>query len=212
MRQKMFCPILKGMMKRILVKLLLPLLLFACTPAVAPPTATPLSDTPSPTDPPTAVPTATPTAIMPTPMGLPPTSAQVALYPDEDERADYLVWQLDDTLVQSFEAAHETAVAQNESWVQDPYEVAWRFVDMARRFSDEPFPYEESFYLPADPGEATFIVILGEFKDDSVWGNKLRLELVAQDEAWQVAWVGEMWRCRRGGAELEDNWHTTLCP
>jgi hypothetical protein len=189
------------------------LLLIACTPEAASPTATP---PPSPlpataTEVPTAEPILTPTPLSDI-QGPPPTSALVDLYTEEEDRSAYQVWDLAEPARQPFWDEYETAVATDAAWPQDPHEVTWQFVDQTMRFSDEPFPYEEVFYLAAPPGEAIFIVILGEYLDDSVWGNKIRVELVEQDGIWQIVWAGDLWRCRRGGAELEQNWHTTLCP
>jgi hypothetical protein len=208
-----------SMKKILLTNLLLALLLLACTPPTASPTDIPADDTPPPAElpPPTEVPTTEPTA-QPTPtsepMARPPTTASIERYPelDEEDQTAYESWDLDSSLLDSFWADWKTAVAEDAAWLQDPYEVAQQLVDNTRRFSDEPIPLEESFYLPADSGEAIFIIILGEFRDDSVWGNKLRIELTEQEGLWEIDWVGEQWRCRRGGAELEENWHTTLCP
>lgn len=201
------------MKKRWPFTLLWTLLLFACAPAVEPPAATPTATQLPPTEPaaPTAEPTLTPTPQVDIP-GPPPTSALVERYAEEEDRATYQVWDLAEPARQPFWDEYETAVATDAAWPQDPHDVAWQFVDQTMRFSDEPFPYEEIFYLPAPPGEAIFIVILGEYLDDSVWGNKIRVELVEQNGVWEIVWAGDLWRCRRGGAELEQNWHTTLCP
>jgi hypothetical protein len=191
-------------------------ILAGCTPGEAPPVVTPEPEPitePSPTPEPPVEPSPTPE---PTPVeeteGPPPTEADLSLYTEEEDRDAYLVIALDDMIIQPFQDEYAAALVDNAAWLQDPYAVATQFIDITRRFSDEPFPYEESFYLPALPTEAIFVIILGDYKDDSVWGNKIRVELALQDDVWEVVWAGELWRCRRGGADLEQTWHTTLCP
>lgn len=195
------------------------LLLAACIPQETPPTATPdptpIVETPAATDTPEPEPTPEPTPEPePTPTaaaeGPPPTDAALSLYAEAEDRDAYLLINLAE--MTAFQEAYAAALADDAGWLQDPYAVAALFIDATRRFSDEPFPYEESFYLPAPPDEAVIIVILGDFKDDSVWGHKIRLELSRQEEVWELDWAGEQWRCRRGEAELMDTWHTTLCP
>jgi len=165
------------------------------------------------------------TASEPVPAERPPTdipeseSFQSAyqLYPDEDDREAYRVWNLDDPEVQAmrdFLAEHEAAVAAAEPawWLKEPDSLAQYFVDKLVGASEEIIPYQETFFLPTQPGEAVYLIIVGDYLDDSVWGDKIRVELRSHDQLWEIAWAGHMWRCRRGGPELEQMWHTTLCP
>jgi hypothetical protein len=204
------------------------LILAACTPDAAPAAATPEpsptampeptntpepepTDTPEPEPTDTPEPTAEPTPTE-APEGPPPTDADLSLYTEEEDREAYQVIVLDTSALQPFHDAYEAALEENADWLQDPYAVADLFMETTRRFAEEPIPYEESFYLPAPPDEAIIIFIQGEFRDDSVWGSKIRIELVLQDDVWEIVWAGEQWRCRRGDADLIENWHTTLCP
>ena len=211
-------------MKKVLILMITVLLFVACTPETTPPAEPPTPEPePTPTEmvPPTAEPTATPEPEPtdtpeqePTEVsaGPPPTEVDLDLYEDADEdREAYQVINLADTAVHFLEA-YNTALADDAAWLQDPYEVADMLMETTRRFAEEPVPYEEAFYLPTPPNEAIIIFIQGEFMDDSVWGNKIRMELALEEGVWEIVWAGEQWRCRRGGEELTDNWHTTLCP
>lgn len=191
-------------------------LLTACTPEQAAP-APDLDPPPTPTAeeevPPTPEPelepepTATPVAEA---EGPPPTEANLALYTDDEERAAYQEVAVAE--VAAFQEAYTAVSNEDPAALQDPYTVANLFVNAIYRSEEEPPAHDESFYLPTAADEAIIIVVLGEYKDDSVWGHKIRLELSMQADTWQLDWVGEQWRCRRGDAELMENWHTTLCP
>jgi len=210
-------------MKKLLILILTMMLFIACTPDTSPPVAPPTPEpdptptemappTPEPTDEPEPDPTDTPEPEpAEEPEGPPPTDADLSLYTEDEDRDAYQVINLEDTAVPFLEA-YNAALADNAGWLQDPYEVADMLMETTRRFGDEPVPYEEAFYLPAPPDEAIIIFIQGEFRDDSVWGSKIRMELALEDGVWEIVWAGEQWRCRRGDADLIDNWHTTLCP
>lgn len=206
-------------MKELLTLIVMALLFAACTPdttpSVDPPTPEP-EPTPTEMVPPTAEPEPDPTDTPepePTedPEGPPPTDADLSLYTEDEDRDAYQVINLEDTAV-PFHEAYSAALVDNAGWLQDPYEVADMLMETTRRFAEEPVPYEAAFYLPAPPDEAIIIFVQGEFMDDSVWGSKIRMELALEDGVWEIVWAGEQWRCRRGDAELIDNWHTTLCP
>ncbi len=208
-------------MKKLLTVIVMALFVVACTPDTTPPVdpptpepePTPTEMAPEPTDEPEPDPTDTPEP-EPTevPDGPPPTEADLEMYEDADDaREAYQVIDLAETAVPFLEV-YDAALAENADWLQDPYEVADMFMETTRRFAEEPVPYEEAFYLPAPPDEAIIIFIQGEFMDDSVWGNKIRMELTLEEGVWEIVWAGEQWRCWRGDADLIDNWHTTLCP
>jgi hypothetical protein len=179
------------------------LLLGACT-----------SSDPLPTETPPPTPTQTPE---PEPAGI-----MFNTFPEEEDRAAYQAWNLDDPdfpALRDFLEEYEAAFAAEELawWLKDQDDLVSYFLHKLTSASDEIIPYQEIFFLPAPPDEPVYIIIVGEYLDDSVWGDKIRVELrqrerVWGDRAWEITWAGNMWRCRRGGPELEETWHTTLCP
>lgn len=200
--------ILRSYYRLFITLTLILLALAACAPAEPPPTDTP---PPPPTNtPPPPEPEPTPIEDLPGPLFRPFTEAE--------DRDAYQVWNLDDPdfpALQQFLEEYEAALHAELApwWVQTPHDLALYFVYTVTRLSAETLPYQETFFLPTPPNEPAYIIIFGEYLDDSVWGDKIRMELRQRaDGLWEVAWMGNIWRCRRGGAELEEAWHTTLCP
>jgi hypothetical protein len=167
------------------------------------------------TPPPTPTPTQEPTPI-PTPEL--PTGIMHEAFTEEEDRDAYQVWNLDDPDfpgLRDFLEEYEAALAAEElaDWLQAPYGLIFYFSHKLTSVSDEIIPYQEIFFLPtASHEESVYIIILGEYLDDSVWGDKIRVEFKQRGRVWEIVWVGNMWRCRRGGPELEETWHTILCP
>lgn len=128
-----------------------------------------------------------------------------------DRRAEYR--PIDLSTRQGFFDEHRQARAQNEAWVTDAYQVARRFT--GGNSDEEAGTTAQVSYLRNEPEQVELTLVYDALQDDSVEAIMYLLSLEKQDGAWEVAWAGERYRCRRSANPLPEvprAWQTELCP
>lgn len=128
-----------------------------------------------------------------------------------DDRASYR--PIDLTTRQAFLDEHRQAQAQNEAWVKDARQVALRFTGGSD--PEGSGVQAEVAYLRNEPQQVELTLRYDGLEDDSVGAIMYLLELQNKAGAWEVAWAGERYMCRRGIDSLPaapDRWQTELCP
>ena len=110
-----------------------------------------------------------------------------------------------------FIAEYRSAQEQQDAWIQNPHEVAFRFV--AHEECGPP-RFKSALVMP---GMAIFVVADDCGGDDSVAAHLYRLELAQEGDNWEIVWSGEKHRCRSSRMGLFGllpgaDWQTAPCP
>ena len=123
-----------------------------------------------------------------------------------DNRRDYSPYDLAGRWLTRFNEQYATAREANETWTEDPEQVGLRFAGYPN--IDGTSPDIVRVFHP-EPGKVIVVVIDMGLMDDSVEAIKTRVDLVQEDEAWEVEWGG--WQLRCWGGRGGWYWHAGVC-
>jgi hypothetical protein len=124
-------------------------------------------------------------------------------------------WYKGDPGFDRFRQVYDEAVSRGDAWVFSPSDVAYVFVSESIPLTLEDPPscsIVRTELLHSDTKTAAFIFIVGNCRDDSVWGFRIRVDLGKEGKIWAVAWAGRQFKCQRGDERQRNTWHVDLCP
>jgi hypothetical protein len=105
----------------------------------------------------------------------------------------------------AFREAYQTAVSNQENWVENPWAVVFEFTGYPNEEVGNP-GYLYVFY-PQD--NVAIALLYDRSMSDTASGIEWRVDLNSNNGIWSIIWAGHRQRCSR---TLDDGWTKGSCP
>jgi hypothetical protein len=122
-----------------------------------------------------------------------------------NDRDNYKEINLSDDQWDEFSSEYELAVKNKLEWIKNPWGIVYKVAGYPSL--DQINPIKVYVYYPH--GNIAVAVLYDKAMDDSVGGYEWRIDLMGNEENWEIVWAGKRWWCRR---TLLQEWTTDLCP
>ncbi len=109
---------------------------------------------------------------------------------------------------ENFCQRYQDAILNEDSWVNYPIEIALNFSGYPNPDDFPPYTVT-SIFKRGDSKIVTVVTLFTNLLDDSVRDVETRVDLIKENEIWQIQWSGYRLRCYRNNSE---EWVITPCP
>lgn len=123
-----------------------------------------------------------------------------------NQRSSYYTYDFANTShLQSFNQEFAAARQTQEAWISDPVAIALRVAGYPNLDRIEP----DEVKVSKDENNMVSVVIKKfNLMDDSVRHKEVRVDLVSNQNTWEIEWAGAKWKCAR---DFSFGWTSRRC-